>query len=167
MASGDIVDQIVTVFDIATVDRDKNVARLNASLSSAAVWGDHTNDHAVGEPIDTTDCRGLGCLKLDTDGATNDFMFGSDEHVVDVRDDVGRHREPDTLRTHRLGIDSGVHADNLTCHIDERPAGVAGVNGGISLDKALKLCLGDAVGAGLLDTAVFGGYDACRHCLRQ
>ncbi len=93
-------------------------------------------------------------------------MFGSDEHVVYVRDDVGGHGEADTLRTHGLGVDGSVHADDLAGHIDERTTGVAGVNGGIGLDKALELRLGDAVGACLLDTAVLGGDDACGYCLR-
>ena len=78
-------------------------------------------------------------------------MFRADEHVVDPGDGVGRHRETDALRAHGLGVDGGVHADDLTCHIDERTAGVAGIDGGICLDELLELALGDAVGAGLIN----------------
>ena len=167
MASGDVVHQIVAVFDVAAVDRDEDVARLNARLGGAAVRGNDADDHTVGEPVHATDRRGLSGLELNADGAANDFMFRSDEHVVDVGDDVGGHGEADTLRTHGLGIDGGVHADDLAGHIDERAAGVAGVDGRIGLDKALELRLGDAVGAGLLDAAVLGGDNACRYGLRQ
>ncbi len=66
-------------------------------------------------------------------------MFGSDEHVVDVGDDVGGHGEADALRAHGLGVDGGVHADDLAGHIDERAAGVAGVDGGVGLDEVLEL----------------------------
>jgi hypothetical protein len=58
-----------------------------------------------------------------------------------------------------LGVDGGVHADDLAGHIDQRAAGVAGVDGGVGLDELLEL-VGRAVGAGLVDGAVLGGDDA-------
>ena len=63
-------------------------------------------------------------------------MLRADEHVVDVGDDVGGHGEADALRAHGLGVDGGVHADDLAGHVDERAAGVAGVDGGVGLDEA-------------------------------
>ncbi len=88
-------------------------------------------------------------------------MLGPDEVVVDADDGIGRHGEADALRAHGLGIDGGVHADDLASHVDERAAGVAGIDGGIGLDEALEL-VGDAVGAGFIDLAVLGGDDAGR-----
>src|SRR5580704_9625245 len=145
MASRDVVHEIVTVLDIAAVDRNEYVAGLDASLCSTTVRSDDANDHTVCKSIDATDCRGLCGLELDADRAANDLMFGADEHVVDVRDNVGRHGKADTLRTHGLGIDGGVHADDLAGHVHERTAGVAGVNGGVGLDEALEL-VGEAAG---------------------
>src|ERR1700738_829954 len=161
MASRDVVHEIVTVLDIAAVDRNEYVAGLDASRGSTTVRSDDANDHTVRKSIDATDCRRLCGLELDADRASNDLMFRTDEHVVHIRDNVGRHGKADTLRTHVLGINGGVHADDLAGHVDERTAGVAGVNGGIGLDKALELRLGDPVGASLLDTAVLRGDNAC------
>src|SRR5205085_4103098 len=52
-----------------------------------------------------------------------------------------------------VGGDGGVDADDLTGRVDQRPAGVAGVDGGVGLDHA-----GEVV-----DRAVEGGDDAARH----
>ena len=56
MASGDIAHKIVTVLDIAAVDRNEDIAGLDAGLCSATVRSDDANYHAVRKPIDTTDC---------------------------------------------------------------------------------------------------------------
>src|SRR5438552_17428463 len=135
MACRDVVYEVVTILDIATVDRNENVASLNARLGCAAVRGYDTDDHTVREPINATDCRGLSGLELNSDRATNNLMFRPDEHVVDVRDDVRRHGEAYTLRTHGLGIDGRVHANDLPSHVDQRTARVARVDGGIGLNK--------------------------------
>ncbi len=136
-------------------------------MAAPTIRSDGAYDHAVGEAVDAANRGGLHGLELNADGAANDLMFGPDEHVVDIGDDVGRHGEADALRAHGLGIDSGVHADDLAGHVDERAAGVAGVDGGIGLDEALELRLRDAVGAGFIDAAVFGGDDAGGDRLRQ
>ena len=94
-----------------------------------------TDDHAIREAVDAADRRGLARLELDADGAANDLMFRPDEHVVDIGDDVGRHGEADALGAHGLGVDGGVHADDLAVHVDERAAGVAGIDGGVGLDE--------------------------------
>ena len=75
-------------------------------------------------------------------------MLRADEHVVDVDDGVGRHGEADALRAHGLGVDGGVHADDLAGHVDERAAGVAGVDGGVGLDEALELGLATPLAPG-------------------
>ena len=89
----------------------------------------------------------------------------SDKHVVNVRNDVGGHREANTLRTHGLGIDSCVHAHDLASHINKGAAGVARVDCRVRLDETLELGLRDAIGAGFVNAAVLGGDDASGHRL--
>ncbi len=58
----------------------------------------------------------------------------------------------------------------MTCagHIDQRAAGVAGVDGGVGLDELLELAWRDAVcGSAVVDRAVLRGDDAGRDRLRQ
>ena len=69
------------------------------------------------------------------------------------------HGEADALGAGGLGVDGGVHADDLAGHIDQRPAGVAGIDGGVGLDERWNWTEA-AVGAGLVDGAVLGGDDA-------
>src|SRR5271156_6453968 len=98
MACRDVVHEIVTIFDIATIDRDEYIAGLNTCLCRASIGSNDTNNYSVREPINATDRRGLCSLELNTDGAADDFMLRSNEHVVDVRDDVGGHGEANALR---------------------------------------------------------------------
>jgi len=65
-------------------------------------------------------------------------MFRTDQHVVHICDDVCGHGKSNTLRTHGLGVDGGVHADDLTSHIDQRTARVTWIDRSISLDEALE-----------------------------
>ena len=167
MAGGDVVDQIIAVSDLATIDRDDNVTGLNSGFGGSASRCDGTDENSVREAVHATDRGVESRLETDADGAANDFMFGSDEHVVDTCDGVGGHGETDALRAHGLRINGGVHADNVACHVDKRATGVAGIDSGIGLDEALELALRNAVGAGLIDGAVLGGDDSRRDCFGQ
>ena len=167
VAGRDVGNEIVAVLDVASVDGDDDVAGLDAGLGRAAAGSDDADDNAAGEAVDTAYRGGLSGLELDADGAANHLMFRPDEHVVDRGDDVGGHGETDALGAHGLGVDGGVHADDFACHVDQRTAGVAGVDGGVGLDEALELTVGDAVGAGLVDGAVLGGDDAGGDGLRE
>ncbi len=131
------------------------------ALAAGAAGGNAADlDAAVGEAVHRGSTAEVGApLKRDADGAADDFVLGTDEHVVDGGDGVGGHGEADALRARGLGVDGGVHADDLAGHIDQRAAGVAGVDGGVGLDELLELA-GRAVGAGLVDGAVLGGDDA-------
>ncbi len=153
-------DEIVAVLDVAAVDGDDDVAGLEACLGCAAVGSDGGDHDSVGEAVHATDRGVESGLEADADGAADDLVLGPDEHVVDAGDGVGRHGEADTLRAHGLGVDGGVHADDVAGHVDERTTGVAGVDGGVGLDEALELALRDAVGARFIDGAVLGGDDA-------
>jgi len=141
VTGGDVGYEVVAIFNVAAVNRDNDVTRLKASFGSAAVRSDGGDHDSVREAVHTADRGAEGRLEADADGAANDLVFGSDEHVVNRGDGVGRHGEADTLRAHGLGVDGGVHADDVTGHVDERAAGVAGVDGGVGLDEALELAL--------------------------
>ena len=80
--------------------------------------------------------------------------------ATDHLDHVGRNREADALRAARAREDRGVDADQAPAEIDQRAAGIAGIDGGIGLDEELVVGdadLGarhrrdDAVGHGLAD----------------
>ena len=65
-------------------------------------------------------------------------------HLAEVQDlvdhrarHVGRHREADADVAARRPDDRGVDADQLAAQVDERAAGVAGVDRGVGLDELL------------------------------
>jgi hypothetical protein len=64
-------------------------------------------------------------------------------------DRVARHGEadPDVSLALRVGDDRGVHPDDLAADVQERPAGVAGVDGRIGLQHLVRAAVGDAEGA--------------------
>lgn len=115
---GDIVDQIVAALDVASIDGDEDVAGLNAGLGCALARNDRADDNAVGEAVHAVDGGVDGGLEADADGAADDLMCRPDEIVIDLGDGVGRHGESEADRSHGLGIDGGVHADDLAGHID-------------------------------------------------
>ena len=88
---------------------------------------------------------------MDADGAAGDLVAGSDQVVVDLDDGVGGHGEAHALIAARLGEDGGVDADDLAVHVQQRAAGVAGVDGRVGLDEVLELAAG-----ALVDGAVLG-----------
>ena len=55
---------------------------------------------------------------------------------------VGRNRKSDALRSAAARKDGGVDADEMAVHIDERTAGIAGIDGGVGLNE--ELVVGDA-----------------------
>ncbi len=48
-------------------------------------------------------------------------------------------RETNTLECAAAGVDGGVDADYFAGHIDERAAGISGIDGGVGLNEALEL----------------------------
>src|SRR6476646_9592629 len=55
---------------------------------------------------------------------------------------VGRNRKSDALRPAAAGEDGGIDADEMPVHVDQRTAGIAGIDCGIGLDE--ELIVGDA-----------------------
>jgi len=119
---GDVCDEIVAILDGAAVDGDDDIPGLETGFCGSAIGGDCADDDSVGEAVHAVDGGVEVGLVADADGATDDLVLRPDEHVVDRGDGVRRHGETDTLRAHGLGVDGGVHADDLTGHIDERAA---------------------------------------------
>src|ERR1039458_3546958 len=114
LARGDVGDQLVTVLDGLAIDGEDDVPGLDAGLGGALAGGDGVDqDAAVGKAVFAADRSGQGTLEADANGAPHDLVLRPDEHVVDIDDDVGGHGEADALRAHGLGVDGGVHADDL------------------------------------------------------
>src|SRR5215472_13816317 len=162
VAACDLIDEVVAVLDLAAVDGGDDVAGLEAGFIGGAAGLNGLDEHAVLEVIDTVDRAGEALLELDADGAADDLVAGADEVVVDGDDGIGGHCETDALVAGRLGVDRGIDADDFAVHVEQRAAGVAGVDGGVGLDEVLEL----AAGAGL-DGAVLGGDDSGGDGLRE
>jgi hypothetical protein len=79
------------------------------------------------------------------------------EHVGDRARHVARDREADALVAARAREDRGVDADQLAAQVDERAAGVAGVDRRVGLDEVLVL--------GDVESAAGRRHDAHRHRL--
>ena len=87
-------------------------------------------------------------------------MLRPGQLVVNVDHGFRRQR-----KTHaRIGVgfaqNCGVDADHFAVHIDQRSAGVAGIDGGIGLNEGLELPAGN-------DVASLGRNDSCGYRLRQ
>ena len=161
-AAGDVVDQVVAILDGAAVDGGDDVAGLDAALVGGPAGLHLLDEHAVLESVDAIDGAGEAGAERDADRPARDFVAGADEVVVDGDDGVGRHGEPDALVAGGLRVDGGVDADDFAVHVEQRSAGVAGIDGGVGLDEVLELA-GDAG----LDGAIFGGDDAGGNGLRE
>jgi hypothetical protein len=87
---------------------------------------------------------------------------GTDEIVVDRDDGVRRHGKADALVAGRLRVDRGVDTDDLPVHVDQRTAGVSGIDRRIRLNEVLELAL-----RALIDGPVLGRDDAGGDRLRK
>ncbi len=161
-AAGNLVDEVVAILDRTSIDGGDDVARLQACLVGRAAGLHLLHQHAVLEPVDAIDCAREARTELDADRAARHLVAGADEVVVDRDDGVGGHGESDALIAGRLREDGGVDADDFAVHVEQRAAGVAGIDGGVGLDEVLEL----SARAGL-DGAVLGGNDAGGDGLRQ
>src|SRR5580698_1213724 len=161
-AAGDLVDQVVAVLHGAAIDGGDDVAGLESGLVGRAAMHNLLDQHACLEAVNAIDGPGEPLVEANADGSAGDLVAGADEVVVDLDDGVGRHGEADALVAVGLRVDGGVDAYDFAVHVQERSAGVAGIDGGIGLDEVLKL----ALRAGL-DGAVLGGDYASSDGLRQ
>src|SRR5208283_3444237 len=150
-AGSDVSDQIVAALEFAAIDGGNGVADLQASLVGGAAGNDVRDGHAAS--VDAGDSGvGLGG-GFGADRTASHAMLGADQLVVNLSDRVRRHGEANARIGTGLGQNGGVDSDDFAGHVDERAAGIAGVDGGIGLNEGLELALGN-------DVAAFGGDDA-------
>ena len=91
-------------------------------------------------------------------------MVGTDQVVIDADNGVGGHREADSSVGSGFGVDGRIHADDFAGHVEQRAAGVAGVDGSIGLDEVLVLTAPGIDGAVLRRDD--SGGDGLRKCKR-
>ncbi|MCL5281082.1 MAG: hypothetical protein M1376_14375 [Planctomycetes bacterium] len=100
--------------------------------------------------------RQVRCQILDTDAQeTPDDLAVLADLLIDVLGDVGRNGEPDADIA-LAAEDSRIDAHGLAIEVDQRPARVARIDGGIGLDEILVGCQVDVASAQGADDA--GGY---------
>ena len=143
------------------VDVGDDVAGLQAGFIGGAAWLDGFDDDAVGraEFLHEHGIIAAIFLESDADGAAGDFSVG-DELIVDVDCGVGRQREADAFETAAAGVDGGVDADHFAGHVDQRAAGISGIDGGVGLNEALKLVADVGAIFGADDSGGDGGVQA-------
>src|SRR5579872_1234098 len=161
-ATGNLVDQIVAVLDRTPVDVGDDVAGFQATLIGRTAGLYLLYQYACLESVDAIDCAGEIRTELDTDRSADYLMAGADQVVIDRDNSIRRHSKADALIAVGLREDGCVYANHFAVHVEQRAAGVAGVDCRVGLDEVLKL----AARAGL-DGTVLGGDDACGHGLRQ
>ena len=139
------------------VDIGDDIAGLQAGFIGGAARLNCFDDDAVGDAEFFQEHGIIAAIFLegDADGTAGDFAVG-DELIVNADDCGGRQREADTFEAAAACVDGGVDTDYFAGHVDERAAGVAGVDSGVGLDEALELVAD--VGA------VFGAYDSGGDC---
>src|SRR5256886_16549528 len=99
----------------------------------------------------------LGRQRLDRDAepAARDLSL-RDQLGVDLPRHVRRNGEADAGAA---GHDRRVDADDLTLHVDERPAGVAGIDGGVGLEEVVERALADLSRLGADDSRRHRGLE--------
>ena len=102
-------------------------------------------------PIDSATSR-VSAGDDDADAAADDAPADA-QLLRDARRLVDRDRERDAHVAARAAVDLRVDADHLAAHVDQRAAGVAGIDGDVGLDQRQQI-------AGV---ARLGADDAGRH----
>src|SRR5690606_20802527 len=108
------------------VDREDDVAGLDAGLGGGPVAGDAVDEDAAVE------AGALDGLEVDPDVGARDAPVLA-ERVGDAPGELARAGEAHALPA------AGVHADDVAADADERAAGVAGVDQRVVLDPARVL----------------------------
>ena len=129
------------VAHLEAIDADDDVAELQAGLRRRAIVGEAHHDGA-GDAVELEVRRHLARHGLELaaeprplDLAAGDGVVGEQAH--EVRGDG----EADADRAARLREDHRVDAGEPAVHVDQRAAGVAGIDGGVGLQEHLRLGL--------------------------
>src|ERR1700733_14711497 len=131
---GDGVPQFAAVFHRPAVDFENHVASLHAALRSRAGRADITDEHA----LHILEAHRLGNARRDV--LHHDAEVGAVDFAV--IEDLAHHtarqvygdRKPDAFIAARsVRENGGVDADQFTAIVDQRAAGIAGINRRIGL----------------------------------
>src|SRR3984893_13712006 len=134
------IHKVVTGLHRSPVDGCNDVATLQSGLLRRTARSDTLNDNTIRSAKGLERNRIGSAIFLETDAdrtAGHAAAFG--DLIVNADSHAGRHGETNAFVTASTGQNCGVDADHLSCHIHQRPAGVCGINGLISLQEALEL----------------------------
>lgn len=126
-AQADLVVQVGGVAHGRSVDRRQHVAGLQTGLGCGRAL-DHFGDDRAAIGFDPETAREIGRQVLHDDAelpAPHAAVL--DQLLLDVARHVDRNREPDADAATGGTDDRGVEADELTADVDQRAAGIAGV----------------------------------------
>src|ERR1700683_2368692 len=117
-----------------------HIARLNADFGGGTIRLHVLQDHAVSGSKCAED-NGVAALLLresHANGSASDFPV-LDELVVNDNSRIRGQGETYTLIPSAAGDDGGVDTDDVACHIDQRAARIARIDGRVRLQKMLEL----------------------------
>ena len=150
--------QLVHIGDPGVVDADEDIPGLQALPGGIALGVDFADIHTVRQVIVELVEGGNG-LTGEAQGGSAGYIALFDQLVGDFLDGGGRDGEAQTLHAGAAGEIThfhGVDADDLAVAVDQRAAGIAGIQGGIGLDQGH----GPSPGGNI---PVNGGHDAVGH----
>ena len=151
---GDAREQLRRVARRLAVDLEHDVAHLDAGALGGPVplrrRGSARRPTSSSASAFAMSARDV--LRLDAEPAARDLAVADDllEHVARERD---RDREADAQRAARLREDRAVDADQIARRVDQRAAGVAGIDRGVGLDEILEPVDAEMVAAERADDA--------------
>ena len=127
--------QGVTVGDGLAIEGDDDVAGFDAGFFSGPVGHHIVHQRAalIGQ-VKMFRQVGVHVLQGDAEKTAHDFAAG-DETFHDAARHVHRHGETDPLAAAAAGGDPGVDAHEPAFGVNERAAGIAGIDRGIGLDE--------------------------------
>src|SRR5271157_320967 len=154
--------QFVSAVHRLAINAQDHVAPLQASVVGRTVRLDGVNDNTVVRAKAAQQGR-LGLrVELHADGATLDRAIG-DDGVVDLAGSVRGNGEPYSVVAPAPCGNGRVDADHLCGQVYQRSATIAGIDGGIGLQEALKLALRspfDVAAFGADNPGGYGGIEA-------
>src|ERR1700675_4680592 len=131
--------QLASVAYLLTIDLGNDITDLQTSLRSRRVGLD-LRDHSANRGLLVEELGVLGRHVRDSDPDVAVAHFAvADQGLYRGPDDLRWNRKPHSREASRRRDQEGVDADDLAPSIDERPPGVAGVDGRIRLDELAGL----------------------------
>src|SRR5215472_123818 len=147
LARGDLGNQLASLRDLLAVDTGYGVADLQPRLIRRTAGHDARDGHARAGSVDASDRGILDGVEHDSNRTTRDLMLRTHQLVVNFDHSPRRKRKTDASVGVRLAQNRGVDADDFAIQVDQRSAGVAGVDRCIGLNESLELPAGNDVTA--------------------